>query len=137
MILIVCIDDNNGMMFHNRRQSRDRTLQQYILRETDGKKLWMNGYSYKLFQDMAAKHIVVDEQFWEKAGQGEYCFVENVNVSMCESKAEQIVLFKWNRCYPSDLKFGISLAQGGWRLIEEDAFTGSSHEKITKEVYKK
>ena len=26
MILIACIDDDNGMMFNNRRQSRDREL---------------------------------------------------------------------------------------------------------------
>ena len=27
MIIIVCVDDNNGMLFHNRRQSRDTFVQ--------------------------------------------------------------------------------------------------------------
>ena len=28
MIIMVCVDDNNGMMFNKRRQSQDRVLRQ-------------------------------------------------------------------------------------------------------------
>ena len=45
MILIVCVDDHNGMMFNHRRQSQDRILRADILELTGGKKLWMNAYS--------------------------------------------------------------------------------------------
>ena len=38
MILIVCVDDHNGMMFNHRRQSQDRVLRADILELTDGKK---------------------------------------------------------------------------------------------------
>ncbi len=31
MILIVCVDDNKGMMFNHRRQSQDRVLRRHIL----------------------------------------------------------------------------------------------------------
>ena len=31
MILIVCIDDNKGMMFNHRRQSQDGVLRRHIL----------------------------------------------------------------------------------------------------------
>ena len=47
MILIVCVDDHNGMMFNHRRQSQDRVLRADILELTDGKKLWMNAYSLR------------------------------------------------------------------------------------------
>lgn len=41
MILIVCVDDHNGMMFNHRRQSQDRILRGDILELTEGKILWM------------------------------------------------------------------------------------------------
>ena len=34
MILMICVDDKNGMLFHNRRQSRDRALTGHILHLT-------------------------------------------------------------------------------------------------------
>lgn len=47
MIIIVCADNNNGMMFNNRRQSQDRTLRDHILQLIGTSKLWMNEYSKK------------------------------------------------------------------------------------------
>ena len=45
MIVIVAVDDRNGMMFNRRRQSQDRVLREHILDMTVGKKLWMNHYT--------------------------------------------------------------------------------------------
>ena len=39
MIVIVCVDDNNGMMFNKRRQSQDRVLRQRMLELAGEKKL--------------------------------------------------------------------------------------------------
>ena len=50
MILIVCIDDNKGMMFNHRRQSQDRVLRRHILDMVGNGKLWMNEYSGKCSQ---------------------------------------------------------------------------------------
>ena len=41
MIIMVCVDDNNGMMFNKRRQSQDRVLRQRMLELAGEKKLWM------------------------------------------------------------------------------------------------
>ena len=49
MILIVCVDDHNGMMFNHRRQSQDRILRGDILELAEGKILWMDAYSKKQF----------------------------------------------------------------------------------------
>ena len=40
MKLIVCLDDNKGMMFNNRRQSRDRVLIENVLELCKGEKLY-------------------------------------------------------------------------------------------------
>ena len=61
MIIMVCVDDHNGMMFNKRRQSQDRTLRQHMLELTNGKKLWMNAYSMGQFPDEAASRIQVTE----------------------------------------------------------------------------
>ena len=75
MIAIVCIDDNGGMMFNNRRQSRDSILIDKITEVTKGSKLWLNKYSYSLFEDKNMSNINVDESFALEAANGEYCFV--------------------------------------------------------------
>ena len=43
MKLIVCLDDNKGMMFNKRRQSRDRVLIENILELRKGEKLYIYG----------------------------------------------------------------------------------------------
>ena len=78
MILIVCVDDNKGMMFNHRRQSQDRVLRRHILDRVGDAKLWMNGYSAKMFEkdesEQVRKCLIVDEDFLKKAAKGEYCF---------------------------------------------------------------
>lgn len=137
MILIACVDDNNGMMFNHRRQSQDRVLREHILQMTSGNRLWMNHYSAKQFADECAPQINVDDGFLNEAAPGDYCFVEVDDAAEYERWMEKIVLYKWNRRYPSDVHFGISLQADGWRLTSSTDFVGSSHEKITEEVYEK
>ena len=59
MILMVCVDDNGGMMFHRRRQSRDRRLVERILTLTQGSLLRMNAYSAALFSGHERKQICI------------------------------------------------------------------------------
>lgn len=138
MILIAAVDNNYGMMFHNRRQSQDRVLRERVLDLIKDKCLWMNSYTGKQFTEVAGKvRICASDDFLEKVPSGDYCFVENNAVSSYESKIEKIVLFKWNRTYPADFYFDINLNENGWNLISSDEFTGYSHDKITMEVYEK
>lgn len=135
MILIAVVDDSNGMMFHNRRQSKDSVLRERILSLVKDKKLWINSYTAGQFLDCRGETIRVDEDFLDKAESGEYCFVENVSVSSREKSIEKIILFRWNRRYPSDFWFDFALKEPEWRRIEINEFSGSSHERITEEVY--
>lgn len=137
MVLMAAVDDSGGMMFNKRRQSQDRALRERILALSARSRLWVSPYTAKQFaQDSTdTGNFAVDSGFLDKAGPGEYCFVEDTSAAPYESRAEQIILFKWNRRYPADLFFDIDLSAGGWKLSSAEDFPGSSHEKITMEVY--
>ena len=126
MILIVAVDDRNGMTFNHRRQSQDKRLRERILSMTKNGKLWMNAYT---------EQIQEAEDFLEKAGEKDYCFVENLEIENFRDKIEKIILCKWNRKYPGDFFFTIDVNDGSWKLKGVEEFSGSSHEKITLEVY--
>lgn len=135
MNIIVCLDDKNGMMFNKRRQSKDSILRKNIYKSLSGKSLWMNEYSYQQFEEDQYDPICVDEQFMEKVKKGEYCFVENIKIAGYKDSIEKMIVYKWNRNYPSDFKLDLSLDDGEWILESTEEFAGNSHEKITKEEY--
>ena len=135
MIVIVCVDNNLGMMFNNRRQSRDIEVVKKIIEFTKGSSLWMNKYSYELFEELDCNRINIDSGFLSETANGEYCFVENIDLEPYEKWVEKIIVFRWNTVYPSDHDLDIDL--GSWQLLESSEFVGKSHEKITMEVYVK
>ena len=129
MKLIVCLDDKNGMAFGGRRQSRDSEVCKRILDISAGEKLWMNAYSAKLF---AGSAVCVHEEFLQMAGERDFCFVENVAVLPVMASVTELVVFRWNRHYPSELQFP---AMKDWRILRTEEFPGNSHDKISLEVY--
>ncbi len=131
MKVIVCIDDNKGMLFNARRQSRDRAVIEDIMSQFQS--VWIHPFSEKLFEEYESE-ITMDDDFLKKAGKGESCFVENQALKSYEDEIEQLIVYKWNRKYPSDFRLDLELDK--WQLEEESEFVGSSHDKITKEVYK-
>ena len=134
MIVIVCLDERGGMMFNNRRQSRDKAVIDRIVEIVQGSKLWLSSYSKSLF-DQVAILLEVDDNFLQKAGYGEFCFAENADIAQYTPKIEKIYLFRWNRHYPADYYFPLDLAE--FKLIARSEFMGNSHEKITLEVYER
>lgn len=150
MNIIICVDDNNGMMFNKRRQSKDYTVRQHIIADAAGTAIWLNSYSASQFEDTDFRDttlncpkfntiqkplLCIDEDFLDKAGEKEFAFVENLPIKKCENKINQLILYKWNRKYPADFYFDINIADGSWQLTSVEEFPGSSHDKISKEVY--
>ncbi len=133
MQVIVCVDDNGGMMFNKRRQSRDRVLCEYVMKISEGHKVYMNAYSAKLFQE--DERIVVSENYLEEAGEEDFCFVEKESLKSYEDKIKKLIIFKWNRVYPADQHLDIDPEK--MKKVQEEEFVGFSHEKITMEVYEK
>ena len=97
MILIAVVDDDYGMMFNRRRQSKDGALRERILSLAEGGTLWVSPYTYRQFSGCGAGNIRADEEFLRKAGPGEYCFAEEALAAPFANKIEKIILFRWNR----------------------------------------
>ena len=129
MIVMVCVDDKNGMMFNKRRQSQDRVLRQHMLELAGNKKLWMNAYSRTQFSK-EENRIAVAENGFQNIRSGEYCFLEDEDPAQYKEQIEELILFHWNRVYPADLHSTLDLS--GWNLTETEEFAGNSHEKITQ-----
>lgn len=131
MNIIICLDDKNGILFNHRRQSRDGALCQRALELSKDSKLWMNEYSSKLF---SAENICVCEDFLDKANEGDFCFVESDKFLEYIENAEKIIVYRWNKTYPSDVKIdGAIFSQK--KLVSSVDFAGTSHDKITEEIY--
>ena len=132
MNIIACIDDNKGQLFNGRRQSKDIQVISKILNITEGKNLLINSFSEKLFEEKA----IVNVDFLECAGEGDFCFIENVSASEYIEKINKVYLFKWNRKYPSDFTFDLEL-ENNFNLVSVEEFQGNSHELVTLEVWVK
>ena len=134
MKVIVCLDDNGGMLFNNRRQSRDKVLLSDVMESLNDEKLNISSFSEKLFSDYSER-VCVDDDFMNSADENSVCFVENEDLSAFVHKISEIIVYKWNRAYPSDFKCTIDFSS--FRLVSETEFKGLSHENITKQVYVK
>ena len=146
MKVIVCVDDGNGMLFNKRRQSQDRVLRDDVQKMTAGQRLWMNAYSARQFQEGSqtgenvtgvseTAALIVTEDFLRQAGENDFCFVENEKLLPYSDRITEVVVYRWNRSYPGDFHLDLDLKQ--WRLVQTTEFAGYSHEKITKEIYRK
>lgn len=132
MTLIVCLDDRNGMMFNNRRQSRDSAVIERICKLSKNAKLFVTPYSKELFEN---KRTVICSKDFSEAGESDFCFSENNSVREYAVNSQNIIVYRWNRLYPSDCKLDIMLDTFEKTGVYE--FKGTSHEKITEEVYQK
>ena len=57
---IVCLDQEDGLLFNGRRQSRDRVVTEKILSMTEGKPIWMSAYSRRIFPEDAPVCVTED-----------------------------------------------------------------------------
>ena len=136
MIVFLALDNNNGMMLNNRRQSRDSVMIQKMFEIVGNEdKLWIHSFSQKLLSVDYSKRIAVWDDFLNIADYCDECFVENQHLSEHINKIDTIYVFRWNRDYLSDFKLDIDLSEWNKEIIEE--FAGSSHERITLEKYTK
>ena len=133
MTLIVCLDDNLGMMFNRRRQSRDRVLIAELMAHVGDRRLVVSPYSAPLFP-ADAPNVTVAKDPCAEAREEDFVFVEDADPAAAWDKVTEVLLYRWNRTYPADRYFTVDMA--GFRLAETTEFVGSSHDKITKEVWK-
>ena len=130
MNVAVCIDDDHGMLFNCRRQSRDRILIEDFVKSAEGNKIFIRSFSEKLF---AEENVTVNDRCLDEAKENDFCFIEDESLIPYSSKISTLIIYKWNRKYPSDFVFEMP---AGFTLCQTSDFQGSSHEKITKEIYR-
>ena len=132
MNVIAVVDDGYGLMFNNRRQSRDSELVSRIINNLCGSKLYISEYSQSLFNEYAQEVIVCKPT--EVPDDATY-FGESPEI-LSNSNIETITLYHWNRIYPSDVFFPKELLED-YKLDKITEFKGNSHDNITEEVWRK
>ena len=128
MKIILCLDDNNGMLFNNRRQSRDSVLTDDIFNDLRGEKLNILPFSQQLFSSYEGNVIIVSDV----EADGVY-FIENLDITPFLEDIDEIIVYRWNRVYPSDFSCNVDFSQ--FTVKSEAELQGSSHEKISKIIY--
>ena len=118
-------------MFNGRRQSQDRILRERVITLCSDTQLWMSEYSAKQFTE--GGNFIIDNDYLSKAADDDYCFIEDGDYSF--DNCTEVVLYNWNRHYPSDIQFDFDLKANGYKRVSKTDFAGSSHKKITEEIY--
>ena len=136
MKVIVCIDERRGMIFNNRRQSKDRVLLENLKNIVGENRLLCSSFSDKMLAEANLPHITTDS-FLEDAKSQDFCFVENISIKSFIDKIDTLIVYNWNRLYPSDLRFEIIPELLGFKKTGCVEFKGSSHEKITRETFER
>ena len=136
MNLIVCVDNQNGMSFNNRRQSRDRAVIEKICDIAEGNTLLISSYSAMLFQETTL-HVCISDNFYEQKESACFFFIEREDARLFLENTDKIFMFRWNRDYPSDLKFPMDAVLAEFKLSDCFEFEGNSHPLITLEVYER
>lgn len=133
MNIIVCLDDKDGMLFNQRRQSADDALCSRVLALTENSRLYVDAYSAPLFGH--APNLCVAEDFLDQCAGEDWCFVEKAQVLKYMDSIRKVVIYRWNRVYPRDTVFPIARFAERWRLLSRRDFAGKAHERITEEIY--
>jgi len=127
MTLYICLDDRNGLQFNKRRQSRDAAVLEDIKSRLAGD-LLIEAFSEKLIREAGIPYVLPPEET-------EDFFAEDIPSEERLANTQKLVIYRWNRHYPGDVFWDPDLAGMGFALTEMGEFPGTSHERITREVY--
>lgn len=133
--IIVCLSNKKGMLFNNRRQSRDSKVFEDISSYLQGE-LMIDKFSEKLISTTNLPYKIFENPVTE-CNADSILFIENRSVKEILSQLDRVIVYWWNRDYPSDFGFDIDLNQEGFNSVSVVEFEGSSHEKITKEIFER
>jgi hypothetical protein len=130
MKIIICLDDNNGMLFNNRRQSRDSVVLEDVFANLGSAQLNIFPFSQKLFEPFSDRVMVCTA-----LTENNIYFVEDIDITPYEGQIKEIIVYKWNRAYPADFYCEIDFS--AFNMVSQTELQGSSHEKITRIIYRR
>ena len=87
-------------------------------------------FSEKLIQEAGIPYVLPPEK-------AEDFYAEEIPSDELMEQTGKIVIYRWNRHYPADIRWEPDLAAMGFVLKETAEFPGTSHEKITREVFER
>ena len=131
----VVLDDAEGMMFFGKRQSRDRVLIEDLLSTLEGIPVYIHPYSRLIFPEGAG--VTISDDPLSDCPDGGAVFVEHLPLALHLAEIGRLIVYRWNRLYPSDKKLDLAPKRDGFTLFSRAEFKGSSHDNITKEIYRK
>ena len=135
LTVAVTVDDKMGVAFNKRRQSRDKLLIEDLCKAWDGD-IYVTSYTAPLFEDFEGRIKVVNDPLSE-CTDGGLCFLELTSIAEHIDSISELIIYRWNRLYPSDKKLGADIDKSKFNLISSCDFVGKSHDKITKEIYRR
>lgn len=136
MTVFVCTDDRGGMMFNKRRQSRDSRVIEDVARTVGDGMLYISDFSEILFEESEASVISVPDPMLSAADDG-FAFIENEHLGEHLDRIDRLIIYKWNKKYPYDFSLDVEPTRAGFKKRSTREFTGTSHDKITREDYVK
>lgn len=133
--LALCVDEKGGVLLFGKRQSRDRVLIADFLADAGDKSVLISSFSEILFQNV--QNVKICDDPVSSACDGDFVFIENIALSSVIDSVTELIIYNWNRHYPSDVKIDADPIACGFALAKTYDFQGSSHERITKEIYRR
>ncbi len=141
MTLITCIDTRLGLSFLGKRQSRDKLLSADIVNYAKGRRILIGEYSRPLFSEagteLSENNIKVSENPMSEACDSDIVFLEGGVTEKTLLCASELVLFCWNRHYPSDKRLARSFIDENFTLTNTHEFVGNSHDNLTRYTLKR
>ena len=137
MTVIVCFDTGRGTAFFGKRQCADRAVTERVIELAAGRELVMSAYSASLFKGSGAGAAVTVKDDISAAGPNAVCFAENTDLTAFSGKADELIIFRWNKVYPRDRAEGFFPFDEGMKLVSIRDFAGSSHDRITEEIWRR
>lgn len=132
MTIVICLDNNSGMSFDGKRQSKDRLFRKFLLDKAEKEKsqISMTPYSYEQFKaDERDELIDVKESF----SFDESCVFLERKTNIPWEKVDTLIICCWNRDYPADEYFSIPIGVE-CRLLSTEEIPEATH-LLTVETY--
>ena len=97
--------------------------------------IYISSFSKLIFEPH--EEVIICENPLSECESDSACFIENIDIAPYLDIVDTLIVYHWNRLYPSDVKFNIDIEKSGFVLDSVIEYAGSSHDKITKEIYSK
>ena len=135
MTTFITVSDNGGRMFNRRRQTSDKSVISDVEKIVGDGYLYVSMYSAPLF-DESNISVIASSAPYESSAVGDFVFAEDVS-DVPKDRLSTLVIYRWNRSYPADTYLTFDPKNEGFTLISSLDFEGSSHKKITREIWKR